>query len=78
MKLRNGNNKTINSNGRRERLMKSIFKERLEFFCVDCQAHTQQNLKGLMPDNTVLYQCERCGCENSIDIEEAKKEEQNI
>lgn len=53
--------------------MDNNFSEQMELFCVDCDTHTKQNLKGLMPDNTVLYLCTRCGCENSASIEEAKK-----
>lgn len=45
-------------------------KKQIDLYCIDCGKWTRQNFKGIMPDNTELYQCETCGCENSIDIEE--------
>lgn len=45
--------------------MKKEFK-RESLYCVDCKKWTWQHYHGEMPDNTLLYQCTECGCENSF------------
>lgn len=47
--------------------VKIILRDNL--FCFDCKKYTYQNFKREMPDNTLLYQCEKCGCENSEEKE---------
>jgi uncharacterized Zn finger protein len=37
------------------------------FICADCGSQREQMLKSVMPDNILLYQCEKCGCENTLE-----------
>ena len=41
----------------------------IKLACIDCGCYRKQNFVRLMPDNTLLYVCQTCGCENSMDID---------
>lgn len=38
-----------------------------DLYCIDCDGTTRQKFHCEMPDNTLLYVCSVCGCENSIE-----------
>jgi hypothetical protein len=38
-----------------------------DFYCADCQTITRQVYKGLLANNSRLFLCRRCGCENYDD-----------
>lgn len=41
-----------------------------DVFCVDCNGYRKQKLKGRNAyDETLLYICTECGCENSVEME---------
>jgi len=52
--------------------MKFEGNEETNIYCVDCKSWTRQIFRRVMPDNTLLFLCKECGCENSIPIEEDK------
>lgn len=38
-------------------------------YCIDCDKYTKQKYVTKLADNSLLYLCKECGCENSIDEE---------
>lgn len=39
------------------------------FYCVDCDKYTDQKYITELADNTLVYVCQRCACENIIEEE---------
>jgi hypothetical protein len=56
--------------GIKELMSKKEIRKQEDFPCTDCDSYRIQNFKKIMPDNTLLYVCEECGCENSLEMED--------
>ena len=41
-----------------------------DFFCVDCDCVTKQMYNGVYVDDSFMYICQVCGCENYEDTDE--------
>ena len=44
-----------------------------DFYCTDCNGYREQSFIKEMPDNTLLYLCKTCGCENSLENDKCDK-----
>ena len=42
----------------------------IDLYCVDCNGWTRQKYKGILSDESRMFLCQDCGCENVIEKHE--------
>lgn len=42
----------------------------IDLYCVDCKGWTRQKYKGILSDESRMFLCQDCGCENVIEKHE--------
>ncbi|WP_195618884.1 hypothetical protein [Clostridium paraputrificum] len=64
----NGNDTALDfgSNVRDYMFYKAEYNEE-KLYCVDCDKYTKQKYVSTLADKSLLYLCNECGCENSIE-----------